>query len=39
MKRLARIGLMGFAVVVVAGLAFFILLTAVSFASLWRLYS
>ena len=39
MKRVGRIGLMGFAVAVIASLVLFILLTAVSFSGMWGLHS
>ncbi len=39
MKRVGQIGLMGFAVAVIASLLLFILLTAVSFSGMWRLNS
>ncbi len=38
MKKLGRIGLIGFAVVVITGLVAFILLTALSLSTIGRLY-
>jgi len=39
MKRFGVIALMGFAVVVITSVVVFILLTAVSLSTMWRLYS